>query len=170
MQGIKIDIGDFCLRSLSTADNLKNYLYWMSNPQNNKFIISAHKNYSLKRLRQFIEACNSDKNAVLLGIFDIHKDVHVGNIKFDHIDLIDRKATMGILIGEKDYRAKGLAERVITAGIKWLNENLGITYIYLGVDEENLIAVNLYSKIGFETIKTNHSKGIYMILNIASDE
>jgi RimJ/RimL family protein N-acetyltransferase len=126
MQDIEIDVGEFYLRTLNIDEDLTNYCYWMSNPQNNEYIVSAHTDYGLLKLQQFIEDCNSDNSTILLGIFDKYKNTHIGNIKFDRIDSKNGSATMGILIGEKKYRGRGLAGKVIKSSVNWLNCNLDI--------------------------------------------
>jgi ribosomal-protein-alanine N-acetyltransferase len=149
MSEILIDIGNFYLKKLNASDNLDNYLYWISNPQNNEYIISSRQGYSLLELKKFIETCNSNSSILLLGIFNKSMDIHVGNIKFDNTNLKTNSATMGILIGERDYRGIGLAEKVIKSSVNWLYTNLDIKRISLGVEKNNLTAIKLYSKIGF---------------------
>jgi RimJ/RimL family protein N-acetyltransferase len=162
MSEINIDIGNFYLKKLKANDNLDNYLYWMRNPQNNEYIISSHQGYSLLELKKFIKNCNSNSSILLLGIFDKSMDIHVGNIKFDNIDLQINSATMGILIGERKYRGIGLAEKVIKSSINWLYTNLDIKQISLGVDKNNSAAIKLYSKIGFIPENNQLQNGIKM--------
>jgi GNAT superfamily N-acetyltransferase len=166
MSEIIIDIDNFYLKKINANDNLDNYLYWMRNPQNNEYIISSHQGYSLMELKEFIVNCNSNSSILLLGIFDKSLDIHVGNIKFDNIDLKINSATMGILIGERKYRGIGLAEKVIRSSINWLYTNLGIERISLGVDKNNSAAIKLYSKIGFIPENNQLQNGIKMRWNL----
>ena len=85
MQRIKIELKHLTLRSLTTNENLDNYLYWMSHPDNNEYILSASESYSLNMLRQYIDDCNSSDSTILLGIFDRRFHLHIGNIKYDNI-------------------------------------------------------------------------------------
>jgi hypothetical protein len=66
MQGIEIESSEYYLRSLSALDNLNNYLFWMSNPSNNKFIISSKMNYTFSELLEFIENCNESNEVPLV--------------------------------------------------------------------------------------------------------
>lgn len=166
MDNIEISFNKFKLRSLTLSNDLSNYLSWMQNPKDNRFILSAKNNYKLGDLRHFILQCNKDKNTILLGIFDSEVNIHIGNIKFDNIDTITKSATMGILIGEKSYRGRGIARIVIMESSKWLLVNLGIRKIYLGVDTQNFYARKLYENIGFKYIKKQSSQHLTMCLSI----
>ena len=149
MKNVEISLKDFTLRTLDLSDDLQNYLYWMSHPENNEYILSAKKSYSLTELQDFIESCNLIPNIILLGIFDPKNHVHIGNIKYENIYLTNKSAEMGILIGEKKYRGKGIAKNVIEGSTKWIKVNLSLQTIFLGVDQNHSAAIRMYSKIGF---------------------
>ena len=166
MQDIEIKLADYYLRSINTNENLKNYLYWMKNPDNNPYILSANKNYTLSRLKKYIEYCNSDKNTLLLGIFKNEQNSHIGNIKYENIDFVDKSAVMGILIGEKDFRGLGLAKLVIESTSNWLSVNLGLRKLFLGVDSNNLVALKLYTQIGFKIVGKKNQRNFTMSMDI----
>jgi len=162
MKNIEINFGDLTLRTLDSSDNLNNYLYWMSHPENNEYILSTKKSYSLTDLQDFIESCNLSPSIILLGIFDKENHAHIGNIKYENIDLAKKCAEMGILIGEKNYRGRGIAGNVIQESAKWLNVNLSLQTIFLGVDQNHSAAVRMYSKIGFIPENNQLQNGIKM--------
>jgi len=166
MDNFKLVGKNFFLRSLTSKDNLKNYLFWMSNPSNNKFILSSNINFTIDMLRKYIDSCNNNDDILLIGIFDKLSSEHIGNIKYDNIDMINKSATMGILIGEKEFRGIGLAKNVIQETLNWLYGNLGIKKVLLGLDKENLGALNLYKNIGFVIVNDNHTDEIRMELDI----
>lgn len=63
---------------------------------------------------------------------------------------------MGILIGESQYRGKGVTIEVLGASGRWLREQRGIREIVLGVSPENLPAIRAYEKAGFVLADTPH--------------
>ena len=150
------------LRQLSVRDDLTSYLYWMKTPSNNPFIISAALTYDLTQLKAFINTCNNRSDVILFGIFANENNVHIGNIKFDEINLIDKSAILGILIGDKEYRGKGIAQEVIRVGALWLQDVYNIQTIKLGVDSDNLYALNLYLKLGFKIVEDAKTGGYIM--------
>jgi ribosomal-protein-alanine N-acetyltransferase len=154
------------LRQLSVHDDLTNYLYWMQTPSNNPFILSASLSYDLIQLENFIHTCNYRTDIILLGIFTKDDNVHIGNIKFDEINLLNKSATLGILIGDKKYRGKGMAREVIRASVLWLQDNYDIKIIRLGVSPDNVSALNLYLKLGFIVIEETKMGGYVMEVKI----
>jgi|688.fasta_scaffold892256_1 ribosomal-protein-alanine N-acetyltransferase len=150
------------LRRLGVNDDLRNYLYWMQTPSNNPFILSASLSYNLTELKNFIYICNNRTDIILLGIFTNNDNVHIGNIKFDDINLLNKSATLGILIGDKKYRGKGVAREVIMASVSWLQDSYDIKTIRLGVNPDNLSALNLYLKLGFMIIEETKMGGYVM--------
>ena len=166
MENIKIFAGKYYLSSIVKTDNLNNYLSWMKNPLENQYILSAKDNYSIDELCKFIDNCNKDENTILLGIYDKMNNNHIGNIKYDYINKFNKSAHLGILIGELEYRRIGVATQTITSSIKWLNDNLGIENIILGVDNSNIHALRLYQKIGFRSFANKVENGLLMNLNV----
>ena len=153
------------LKELNENDDLKRYLYWMQTPSNNPFIKSSNVNYNLLRLKDFIVRCNNQNTVVLLGIYTNEKSLHIGNIKFDEIDLVKKSAMLGILIGDKDFRGKGIAREVILDSVLWLANKYKIYTVKLSVDPNNLGALNLYQSLGFEIIEKSTSSGYTMTIN-----
>lgn len=154
------------LRKLSIYDDLDSYLYWMQTPSNNPFILSATLSYDLNQLKNFINTCNNRSDVNLFGIFTNVENVHIGNIKFDEINLLNKSATFGILIGNKDFRGKGFAKEAIIASVLWLEDNYDIETIKLGVDHDNISALNLYLKLGFKIINKTKTGGYIMEANV----
>ena len=56
---------------------------------------------------------------------------------------------MGIIVGDKKQKNKGVAQEVIHYISKFLFAKYKISKIYLGVDRKNKSAVNAYLKSGF---------------------
>jgi RimJ/RimL family protein N-acetyltransferase len=56
---------------------------------------------------------------------------------------------MGMLIGEPDYRGKGVAAEVLLASARWLTSHRKIKQIVLGVSKDNAAAIRAYEKVGF---------------------
>jgi RimJ/RimL family protein N-acetyltransferase len=154
------------MRKLSVDDDLTNYLYWMQNPSNNPFILSAALSYDLYQLKKFINTCNNQSNVNLFGIFTNENNVHIGNIKFDEISLSNKSAMFGILIGDKNFRGKGFAKEAIISSVLWLKDNYDIETIKLGVDHKNISAFNLYLKLGFKIIEKTKTGGYIMEVKV----
>ena len=103
----------------------------------------------MEELKVFVSEREKKRDVLFLWIFT-KKKKHIGNIKYEPIDLKKKTATMGILIGDSGWRGKGVAIEVIKASAHYLNSIYGVTTIFLGVNPNHQVAVSVYKKIGFK--------------------
>ena len=127
------------------------YLSWFANKQAKKFIEYASNEHTIQELKFYVKEKENSNNAWLLGIFTNDFSEHIGNIKYEPIDLSNRSAEMGILIGNEDWRGQGVGPEVILGSASWLKKKIGITTITLAVNNENIQAITAYEKCGFKS-------------------
>ena len=168
---VNIETKRFMLRRLTEADASEKYLSWLNDDTSGRFIQSATVTRSLEDLRGYIRDKSNISNVIFLGVFDKISLEHIGNIKYDDINLDRSDAVMGILIGEVRFRGLGVGPEVITGSANWLRSNLGVTRIHLAVNEGNTPAFRAYLKTGFvvssqETPDPKSNRGIRMHLDL----
>jgi [ribosomal protein S5]-alanine N-acetyltransferase len=103
-------------------------------------------------------------DVLFLGIFS-DSNQYIGNVKYEPINLKDKTATMGILIGEKEWRGKGVVSEVVTASSEYLGKTYGVRYIDLGEERGNTPAVSAYKKMQFEVVEKDDN-GFKMRLDL----
>jgi len=146
----------FLLRPLNKDDVSYSYLSWLT-IEKNPYIEYVKNHSSLEDLKTFVSSREGEKNVLFLGIFtDFGK--HIGNIKYEPINVKKKIATMGILIGDLEWQGKGVASEVIKASSNYLKEVYGIKHIILGVDKNNIPAISAYKKIQFEVFEENKNE------------
>ncbi len=157
---------DFFLRSLSTSDVNDEYLAWFQDPVVQQYIASAYSMYSISILKEYIKLRERRPDCVFLGIFKAVANTLIGTIKFEPIDLGSNTAEIGILIGDVNYRGRGLGRDVIYYSTDWLKETLGITTYTLGVDSRNKQAYKSYSAVGFQVLEYSETGSARMLLKV----
>lgn len=139
----------FLLKILTPALISNEYLSWFSKDnESSNYIAYAKKAVTLESLRLYASEKLTSKEALFFGIFTKNNLCHIGNIKFEPINFEAHYAVLGILIGDQEWRGKGVFGEINTALEKILHGE-GIKKIFLGVEKENGAAVRAYYKAGY---------------------
>ncbi len=149
MQPVLITTPRFTLRTLTMNDATDQYSRWFEDPVIADHIAGAKIDHSIDALRSYIAQKTAQADTLFLGIFTREGDTHIGNLKFEPIDVDSRHAVLGIMVGDPNWRGRGVAAEVIQAAEKWLNKKLGISELALGVARSNVAAQKAYKKAGF---------------------
>lgn len=155
---------NYHLRNINEKDDVTRYLNWIRDKKNNKFIASIDKYTTQESLNQYIESNNMSPDSILLGIFTIFQQKHIGNIRLSQINFEKKEAFLGILVGEISYRSKGVGHETITSIMDWAHEEFGIDTFKLGCDFLNKPALKLYKKLGFSIFKVKFKHGRLQLL------
>lgn len=91
----------------------------------------------------------TEDDKIVIGIFDQKNEI------ISYIDVVknypeEESYWIGLLLVDPLQRSKGVGERIISEFIKKV-KTIGVSYIKLGVVEENEKAYKFWKKIGFET-------------------
>lgn len=140
----------FTLRPLEARDATQRYLDWFDDEDTRRFIVAARQRQSIESLRAFIEHSRTSDRSLLLGIFDRQTRLHIGNIKFEPVDVLAGRTILGILIGDTGWRNRGAFAEAFDVSSRWLLGNFGIRRFWLGLDGVNHPALRSYSRAGFK--------------------
>jgi RimJ/RimL family protein N-acetyltransferase len=75
--------------------------------------------------------------------------VVIGTISFRGLDRISRRATLGMMIGDRDYWGRGYGTAVIKQFVQFLFTRYNVHRIDLDTFAENERAIRTYKKCGF---------------------
>lgn len=153
---IKIEGKNIFLKSLDECNATAEYCSWLCDPEVNKYLQTREA--TIDSIKQYIKEKNSKEDCLFLGIFFKENQKHIGNVKLEPIDFMGKKATFGLLIGDKNYWGKGLGTEVTDLVARYSFEELGLNEIDLGVVAENKSAIRVYEKVGFKIDKTENGK------------
>jgi ribosomal-protein-alanine N-acetyltransferase len=139
----------FYLRELVLDDATPQYLAWFRDEAASRYIVSSSAMKTVDDIRSYIQCRRTRSDVLFFGIFVRHSNTHIGTLKFEPIEYLEKKATLGILVGESSWRGRGVAGEVIGAAAAWISTKLGINQLVLGVDLRNKQAIKSYKKLGF---------------------
>jgi RimJ/RimL family protein N-acetyltransferase len=121
---------------------------WLNDPKVNKLISDGKpEKTTLAKEKKWFAEYRKLKNKKYFTICD--DDKPIGYMGLSHISKTNKKADLFILIGDGDYRGKGIAKQSLSWLIDYAFKKLKLHKIALSVYEDNLPAVRLYKSVGF---------------------
>ena len=142
-------VGERVYLSPVSAEDAYTFIKWMNDFEVTDYIGRSANLLTLPQELTWITEVTQGKN-YLFSIVKNEDDKLIGNIELQKVNHTDRRATLGILIGEAQERSKGY-------GTEAINLLLDFAFNYLNINSVNLtvLAVNdrarrCYEKVGFK--------------------
>ena len=150
------------IRPHARAD-IKYRVKWLNNNKVNIFAVDEPNTPTTLELQtawfdQYESLANKEFFTIEIG------GVPIGFMGLSNIDREIGTAKLFIMIGEDDFRGKSFGQQSMDWLINYVWQELGLKHIRLEVNAENLPAIKLYHKLGFENISEEDGL-IEMILN-----
>ena len=164
--------GDRILLRTSSFDDCRLFAEWETNPQVTQFFtIDKGRTYEEIVTEYVQRKDDADKLQLTVCLKDIEKPIgriYISNIDH-HYDSLD---ITRIYIADPALRGKGYGEEALRLALKLAFEDMGMERVTLDHFTSNVIARNLYEKVGFtpEGIMRNSGKkdGVYVDLYLMS--
>ena len=136
------------LRALESTDLERAYT-WINDREVTHYL-AARFPLSLADERRWLEEgpTNSSAGGVRLAI-ETKEGVHIGNCDLHRVHAEDRKAGLGIMIGEKEYWGRGFGTDTMLTLLRFAFEQMNLHKVALGVFEFNERGLAMYAKLGF---------------------
>lgn len=149
------------LRSIEMSDVGPRYLSWLNDEEVTRGLASGAFPSDLSSLTHYVEHIINSKNAVMFAICDKSNELHIGNIKLDNFDWINRTCELGLLLGDRNYWGKGIGTEVMRLCLHYAFLQLNFRKVVLAVYANNPAAIKLYEKIGFQREGTLRQQILY---------
>ena len=137
------------LRSISEDDVTQRYLDFLNDKVVTKFLDAGRKEHSIDDLKSYVKEKISKNDCIFLAVRDKELSLHIGNVKIEPIDYNNRKAEIGIMIGDKNFWGKGYGTEAMRLAVKFCFQDLDFNRVTLGVITDNIQAIKSYKKVGF---------------------
>jgi ribosomal-protein-alanine N-acetyltransferase len=124
------------------------YVNWLNDLEVYRFMETGG-DYTFAKLNEFL--LETEASEMLFWAIHLKSDnKHIGNIKIDPVNFKHGFAEYGIMLGEKEEWGKGYGKEASKRIIDFCFEELNLRKVCLGVVSDNIFAVELYKKLGFE--------------------
>lgn len=97
----------------------------------------------------------------IFAIETLNKEL-IGSVGLHNINWVERKAELGIMIGERELWGKGYGTEAIREVLRITFEKMNLNRVYLRVFENNPRAIRVYEKCGFRiegSLRQDHYYG-----------
>lgn len=128
-------------------DDLRRCWKWVNDPEVTKNMGGSILKSMHEEERWYEETQKRDKKKIFA--IQVNKK-HIGNITLHNIDSHNKRAGLGIMIGDKRYWDKGYGSDAIKTRLSMGFNELNLHKIYLHVFPSNKRALKCYEKYGFK--------------------
>ncbi len=135
------------LRAIEAADAERCH-QWMNDPEVTRFLAMRFP-LSMGQEQKWVER-ERDPNRELEVAIETLDGQHIGNCALGQISAVDRSASLGIVIGDKDYWSQGYGTDAMLALCGFGFVQMNLHRIELHVFAANARAVRCYEKCGFQ--------------------
>ena len=150
----KIEGERIYLSPMQTSD-LSLFLKWVNDREVSDKIGNTSLTFNEKNEMAWIEQ-SLEKGEPSFTIVTKENDAPIGNCSFMDIDHINRCGTVGIFIGEEEYRNNGFGTEAMKLLVNYGFKILNLHNINLWVYSFNDRAIACYKKVGFTEIGRRH--------------
>ena len=175
MKYFKKLLGERIYLSPRNVEDVEIFTEWMNDFYITDYIGRSYRTVTLQDEKEYLERTDIDKNT--FAIIDIETNEMIGTIGLHSVDNINRTATLGIFIGNKNYWSKGYGAEAIQLILDFGFNYLNLNNIDLALMEFNQRALKCYQKCGFKEIgrrrKCNFINGKYydsILMDILAEE
>ena len=167
--GKKVYLSPIC------TDEIDTYMKWVNDAEVVKYTGWYSQIYSRKLEIEALERQAGDGS--YLAIVEAETDKLIGICSFFGIDLLNRRAEVMIVIGEKEYWSKGYGQAALGLLLDFGFRARNYNSIFLRVDADNKRGIAAYEKVGFkrqgvqrEAIIHGNKKHDLIYMDILADE
>ncbi len=150
MNYFKKIVGERVYLSPARIEDAEKYVEWLSDPNVTNYLGSPY-NITLLREKKLLEDILS-KDEQFYAIINKETDKIIGNTSFFNTNRISQKSEIGIFIGDKNFRDKGIGQEVMRLMIDYGFNILNFHSIFLHTYSFNKRAIAAYNKIGFKEV------------------
>ena len=148
MKYFKRIVGDRIYLSPRNSEDYEIFTEWLNDFETTDYLGRSAQLYTLAGEKKYLEDNNSPE--AIFSIITLDEDKIIGSVSLEKINHLKRKATLGIFIGDKNYRNNGYGTEAIKLILEYGFKYLNLNNIKLDLIEFNERALKCYKKCGFK--------------------
>lgn len=149
MQGIRKIEGSKIYLAPMDVEDAPIYVRWLNDPEISVYLNAFSVTIGLEREKEFLAQSLREQRPEF-GIRLAADDRLIGNCGIVNIDQVNRKAEIGIFIGERDLLGQGYGREAVMLLLDYGFNVLNLNNIYLRPYSFNTRAIRCYEACGFK--------------------
>lgn len=145
---ILIQCGAYFVRTVRRKDASERWATWLSDPEAAYMLNTKSANLTKDDVEKYVKRFDQ-RSHLLLGVFEKASGLHIGITRLD-IDYASGIALLNILIGDKEYRHKGVASTIAIPCIDYFFKNPRLNAVKANVLARNKIVLQFMQAIGWK--------------------
>lgn len=148
MRYFKKLVGDRIYLSPRNAEDYEKFTEWLNDFETTDYIGYSGKLMSIQGEKEFLESNNNPE--ATFSIITLNEDKIIGTVGLENFNYVDRTATLGIFIGDREYRSQGYGTEAIRMVLEYGFKYKNLHNIKLDLVSFNERAFKCYQKCGFK--------------------
>ncbi|MEW5896121.1 MAG: GNAT family protein [Nanoarchaeota archaeon] len=132
---------------------LPQYLEWLRDPEVVRYIYRPAylmQPVSFSEVKEYVESAINSTTLLFMTIETLPEKKFIGTFKIGPIDWWAKNVNLGIMIGDKSYWGKGLAQEAFSLAIKFCFEEMKMHKVWGGCMGANIGMQRVFEKLGFK--------------------
>lgn len=160
---LRIDAGDYLIRTVTADDASDRWAAWMADPEVAGMLNAPARTMTKDEIATYIKTFDQRSN-LLLGIFDKRTGSHIGFFTVN-ADYDRNQGIVNLLIGDAEHRHRGVLSTIRRSFAAYFFETLGLKTMMATALAHNQIIINTLIKGGWKVDKilkhhvTSHADG-----------
>lgn len=150
MKYFKKLVGDRIYLSPRNSEDIEQFTEWLNDFGITDYLGRSGAIVTLDGEKQYLES--SSKDGVHFVIVTLNNNEMIGTVSLERINNIDKRATLGIFIGNKEYWNDGYGTEAIRLILDYGFNYMNLHSIKLNLMSFNERALKCYKKCGFKEI------------------
>lgn len=149
IKGNKFALAPFSRKTLENKNIISNYRSWFHDQRVTKYNSHGLFPYTEKQFNEYMDELDHPTDKLVMGIFHVDINRHIGNVSLQAIDWINRSAELAIIIGETDYHNSGVGKYACQLMLEHGFLKMNLHRIWTGTAATNIPMINLALSCGF---------------------
>jgi [ribosomal protein S5]-alanine N-acetyltransferase len=149
IKGNKFALAPFSRKTLENKNIISNYRSWFHDQRVTKYNSHGLFPYTEKQFNEYMDELDHPTDKLVMGIFHVDTNRHIGNVSLQSIDWINRSAELAIIIGETEYHNSGVGKYACQLMLEHGFLKMNLHRIWTGTTATNIPMVNLALSCGF---------------------